>query len=48
MFDATRAVENAYFIQKNDPRYARPGVRDILREMMLYGDGARSPARRTS
>ena len=38
-FDATRAVENAYFIQKMDPAYARVPIRDILREMMLYGDG---------
>jgi tyrosine phenol-lyase len=40
MFDATRAVENAGFIQQRDPRYAATQVRDILREMMLYGDGA--------
>ncbi len=38
-FDATRAVENAYMIQKYDPRFANTRVRDILREMMLYGDG---------
>lgn len=38
-FDATRAVENAYMIQWKDPRYARTPVKDILREMMLYGDG---------
>jgi tyrosine phenol-lyase len=38
-FDATRAVENAYFIQKRDPRYQRVQIRDILREMMMYGDG---------
>lgn len=38
-FDATRAVENAYFIQKRDPRYHKTHIRDILREMMLYGDG---------
>lgn len=38
-FDATRAVENAYFIQKRDPRYHATHIRDILREMMLYGDG---------
>jgi tyrosine phenol-lyase len=38
-FDATRAVENAYLIQKRDARYHRTHVRDILREMMLYGDG---------
>ncbi len=40
MFDATRAVENAYLIQKHDPRFHDAKVRDILREMMLYGDGA--------
>jgi len=40
MFDATRAVENACFIQQKDGRYASTSVRDILREMMLYGDGA--------
>ena len=39
MFDATRAVENAYLIQKHDPRFHQTKVRDILREMMLYGDG---------
>jgi len=38
-FDATRCVENAYMIQWKDPRYARTPVRDILREMMMYGDG---------
>ena len=38
-FDATRAVENAYMIQWKDPRYANTPVKDILREMMLYGDG---------
>lgn len=40
MFDATRAVENAYMIQKFDPRYASTSVKDILHEIMLYGDGA--------
>jgi tyrosine phenol-lyase len=38
-FDATRCVENACMIQRNDPRYAKARVADILREMMLYGDG---------
>jgi len=38
-FDATRSVENAYMIQWKDPRYHETPVRDILREMMLYGDG---------
>jgi tyrosine phenol-lyase len=39
LFDATRAVENACLIQKRDPRYHGCRVRDILREMMAYGDG---------
>jgi tyrosine phenol-lyase len=38
-FDATRVAENACMIQLRDPRYARTPARDILREMMLYGDG---------
>jgi tyrosine phenol-lyase len=39
LFDATRAVENAYMIRKNDPRYRSTQIRDILREIMEYGDG---------
>jgi tyrosine phenol-lyase len=39
-FDATRAVENAYMIQWRDPRYGEIPIKDILREMMIYGDGA--------
>ncbi len=38
-FDATRVAENACMIQLRDPRYAGVLVRDILREMMLFGDG---------
>jgi tyrosine phenol-lyase len=38
-FDATRTVENAYLIQWKDPRYSDVPVKDIVREMMLYGDG---------
>jgi len=39
LFDATRCAENAYFIRKKDPRYKGTAIRDILREMMSYGDG---------
>jgi tyrosine phenol-lyase len=39
MFDSTRFVENAWMIQSRDPRYHKTQVRDILREMMMYGDG---------
>jgi tyrosine phenol-lyase len=38
-FDATRSVENAYMIQWKDERYTDTPVKDIYREMMLYGDG---------
>ncbi len=38
-FDSTRFVENAYMIQQRDPQYHQTKIRDILREMMLYGDG---------
>jgi tyrosine phenol-lyase len=38
-FDSTRFVENACMIQARDPHYHEVSVRDILREMMLYGDG---------
>jgi tyrosine phenol-lyase len=38
-FDATRMVENAYMIQQRDSHYATTRVRDILLEMLLYGDG---------
>ncbi len=38
-FDATRFVENAYMIQTRDPRYHDTKIKDIVHEMMLYGDG---------
>ena len=37
--DATRAVENAYFIKEREEGYASVPVRDILRQMMSYVDG---------
>ncbi len=38
-FDATRVAENAVMIQMYDPHYTNTPVKDILGEMMLYGDG---------
>lgn len=38
-FDATRMAENALMIQLRDPHYQQTKIRDILREMLLYGDG---------
>ncbi|MBI4912368.1 MAG: tyrosine phenol-lyase [Acidobacteria bacterium] len=39
IFDATRAVENAYFIQQREEGYAGVPVARILREMMRLGEG---------
>ncbi len=38
-FDATRCVENAYFIKKREEGYKHVTIKDILHEMMSYGDG---------
>ncbi len=38
-FDATRVAENAYMIQRRDPKYRNTRIRDIVREMMAHGDG---------
>jgi len=39
IFDATRALENAYFIQQREAGYADRPIREILKEMMSYGEG---------
>lgn len=39
IFDATRCVENAYFIKEREPGYQDRSVREILKEMMSYADG---------
>jgi tyrosine phenol-lyase len=39
MLDATRAVENAYFIQQREPGQAGRPVKDILKEACSYTDG---------
>ncbi|OPL09721.1 MAG: tyrosine phenol-lyase [Firmicutes bacterium ML8_F2] len=39
MFDATRCVENAFFIKEKEEGYQNIPIIDILREMMSYADG---------
>ncbi|MFQ5948491.1 MAG: tryptophanase, partial [Acidimicrobiia bacterium] len=39
MLDASRAVENAYFIQQREAGYQDRPVREILRELCSYSDG---------
>ncbi len=38
-FDATRATENAYFIQQREEGYAKKSIAQILKEMCNYFDG---------
>lgn len=39
MFDATRCVENAYFIKVREKGYENKTIAEILKEMMSYADG---------
>ena len=40
MLDATRALENAYFIQEREAGYEDSSIAQILREITSYSDGA--------
>jgi tyrosine phenol-lyase len=40
MLDATRALENAYFIQQREDGYADRSIAEILREICSYSEGA--------
>ncbi len=44
--DATRAVENAWFIRQREPGYQNTPVADILREICSYTDGCTCSAKK--
>jgi tyrosine phenol-lyase len=48
ILDATRAVENAYFVQEREPGYADRTVAEILREMCDLTDGCTMSAKKDS
>jgi tyrosine phenol-lyase len=48
MLDATRAVENAYFIQQREAGYADKKVAEILKELCSYTDGCTMSGKKDS
>jgi tyrosine phenol-lyase len=48
ILDATRAVENAWFIQEREPGYSTHTVKDILLEMCSWSDGATMSGKKDS
>ena len=38
-YDATRCVENAYFIKEQEPEFRDKSIAEIVREMFSYADG---------
>jgi tyrosine phenol-lyase len=46
MLDATRAVENAYFIKLREPGYSLKSIEEVLREMCSYTDGCTNSAKK--
>lgn len=48
MFDATRLIENCYFIKEREPEYNDKSIAEILKEACSYSDGATMSAKKDS
>lgn len=48
ILDATRAIENAYFIKERESGYANKSLKEILREICSYTDGCTMSAKKDS
>ncbi len=46
ILDATRIVENAYFVKRQEPGYSKKSLSEIVREMCSYSDGATVSAKK--
>jgi tyrosine phenol-lyase len=46
ILDMTRIAENAYFIQQREAGYAKKSIRDIVKEICSYTDGATMSAKK--